>query len=142
MGDTSFVFHGDSHFIQTGENAKGVQNNYKNGDNPIDLEAFLKALEATVKEVEPQQIETLPEHPEILYGDVRNTAYNAEGKEEYDIEHTQTVLQRFQAFVTKAGPKLTKALLAFGTTTATAYIGDNPIAKGVIAAIQALQEPE
>lgn len=139
MGDTHFVFHGDDHFIQTGEHAVGTKNTFKDGSKGVDLEAFLTKLEATIKEVEPEQVETLPEDPEVLYADVRNTAYDTEGKENIDIEHTQTLLGRFQAFVEKAGPKLTKALIAFGTETATAYIGENPIARGVIAAIQALQ---
>lgn len=148
MGDTSFVFHGDNHFIQTGENAKGVQNNYQNRDKPIDLEAFLKGLESVVKSEEsdakPADNEawTGAVYGETVAADVRNTAYDVEGKEDYDIEHTQSVLERFQAFIGKAGPKLTKALIAFGTETATAYVGENPIVRGVIAAIQTLQEPE
>lgn len=132
----TFNFHAENQQNQIGDNNSQTMNIAGGG---VDLEAFLTKLEATIKDVEPEQVETLPEQPEVLYGDVRNTAYDAEGKEEYDIEHTQTLLGRFQAFIEKAGPKLTKALIAFGTETATAYIGENPIARGVIAAIQAIQ---
>jgi hypothetical protein len=135
-------FNANNQQNQVGDNNNNSQTMNNAANDGIDLEAFLKALEATIKEVEPEQVEAVPEQPEVLYGDVRNTAYDAEGKEEYDVEHTQTLLGRFQDFVSKAGPKLTKALVAFGTEAATAYIGENPIARGVIAAIQSLQDSE
>lgn len=137
----TFNFNATNQQNQIGDN--NTQNMTVQGG--LSLEGFLTAIENIVKQnAEPAPAEVTEEvaYGETVTADVRNTAYDAEGKDNYDIEHTQSVLERFQAFIGKAGPKLTKALIAFGTETATAYIGDNPVVKGVIAAIQALQQPE
>lgn len=141
----SITVSGGDNFIQTGANAKGVKKTFKNGEKELDLESVLKALEDAFKS-EPDDValespvagDDLPSAMGVL-GDIRTTAYEAEEKQ-VEPEQASTVLERFTEIVVSSGPKIRKALLAFATTTASAYLGDNPIVQGVLAAINAVQE--
>jgi hypothetical protein len=143
MSNVTININGGDHFIQTGENAKGVKKTFNNGEKELDLEAVLKALEDAFKQ---EPAEAMPEtvacdfnQPMSVLGDIRTVAYEAEEKQ-VEPEQAKTVLERFTQMVATSGPKIRKALLAFATTTASAYLGENPIVQGVLAAINAVQE--
>ncbi len=110
----------------------------------LSLEGFLKGLEdAFLPEPDDVALEDLVAGPQTammnVLGDIRTTAYEAEEKL-VEPAQASTVLEQFTNMVAASAPKIRKALLAFATTTASAYLGDNPIVKGVLAAIQAVQE--
>ena len=58
----TFNFHAENQQNQVGDNNSQTMNIAGGG---VELEAFLKALEATIKEVEPEQVEALPEDQQL-----------------------------------------------------------------------------
>lgn len=136
----TFNFNSKNQQNQVGDNNNNNQTMNNAVDEEMDLDAVLKALEDAFK----QEPVDMPEgamraEPLSVLGDIRTTAYEAEEKE-VEPEQATTVLDRFKEIVAQSGPKIRKALLAFATTTASAYLGENPIVQGVLAAINAVQE--
>lgn len=135
----TFNFNATNQQNQIGDN--NTQNMTVEGG--LSLEGFLKGLENIMTE---EPAESMPEtvacdfnQPMSVLSDIRTTAYEAEEKE-IEPEQAKTVLERFTQMVATSGPKIRKALLAFATTTASAYLGENPIVQGVLAAINAVQD--
>ena len=135
----TFNFNATNQQNQIGDN--NTQNMTVEGG--LSLEGFLKGLENIMTE---EPAESMPEtvacdfnQPMSVLGDIRTVAYEAEEKE-IEPEQAKTVLERFTQMVATSGPKIRKALLAFATTTASAYLGENPIVQGVLAAINAVQD--
>jgi hypothetical protein len=140
----TFNFNAANQQNQIGDNNTQTMNI---SSDSIGLEEFLTGLENTFK---PDGDKSMPETIGSTFGsplaigvlsDIRTTALEAESGGEFDPERAQTILERFTTILAESTPKIRKGLVAFSTTAASAYFGDNPIVRGVLAAIQAIQEP-
>jgi hypothetical protein len=136
----TFNFNATNQQNQIGDN--NTQNMTVEGG--LSLEGFLKGIEnAFLPEPDDVALEDIVAGPQTammnVLSDIRTAAYEAEEKQ-VEPEQAKTVLERFTQMVATSGPKIRKALLAFATTTASAYLGENPIVQGVLAAINAVQE--
>lgn len=132
----TFNFNATNQQNQIGDN--NTQNMTVEGG--LSLEGFLKGLENAFEPERVEVVELATAEPFGVLGDIRTVALEAENADAYDPEKATTVLDRFKEIVLQSGPKIRKALLAFATTTASAYLGENPIVQGVLAAINAVQE--
>lgn len=141
---TSFHFNATNQQNQIGDNNTQTQNIA--GGESFDIEKFFAELAKTL-EAEPVAMTAAPspeagpseEDAKVFIEQLQEHAEKLDAKEEVDPADTEGLLGRFQRYVETCGPKIADALVTFAIETGKAYIGENPIAIGVLKAIEVLR---
>jgi hypothetical protein len=141
---TSFHFNATNQQNQIGDNNTQTQNIA--GGESLDIEKFFAELAKTL-EAEPVAMASAPapeggpseEDAKVFIEQLKEHAEKLDAKEEVDPADTEGLLGRFYRYVETCGPKIADALVTFAIETGKAYIGENPIAIGVLKAIEVLR---
>jgi hypothetical protein len=142
---SSFHFNATNQQNQIGDNNTQTQNIA--GGEPLDIGKFFEALSKTITAdpaplataEAPSQEAPSEEDPAKFIEELQQQAEKLDAKEEVDPADTEGLLGRFRRYVETCGPKIADALVTFAIETGKAYIGENPIAIGVLKAIEVLR---